>query len=251
MSAPDAKKMKLEEGTNGNHNQSDHDPASQAAIEQIDQIQQDVDRLNHQASEEILKVEQKFNKLRNPYFQKREVQTEKIPKFWAWALVNHPQFSCLLSDTDEKLFLEHLTKLSVEDIEKEATGFRINFHFSENEYFSNEVLSKTFAMGEDGEQLFTGTEIKWKPGKELTRKPEDPNCDDAVLKYPSFFEWFGEEDNNPNSMLAADEFGEIIKEDIWANPLQYFLMTDEEEEEEEIDEEDLEGEDEEEDEGGD
>lgn len=42
----------------------DHDPASQAAIEQIDQIQQDVDRLNHQASEEILKVEQKFNKLR-------------------------------------------------------------------------------------------------------------------------------------------------------------------------------------------
>ena len=42
----------------------DHDPATQAAIEQIDQIQQDVDRLNHQASEEILKVEQKFNKLR-------------------------------------------------------------------------------------------------------------------------------------------------------------------------------------------
>ena len=46
-------------------------------------------------------------------------------------------------------------------------------------------------------------------------------------------------------MLAADEFGEIIKEDIWANPLQYFLMTSDEEEdedEEEIDEEDLEGE---------
>jgi len=41
-----------------------NDPATQAAIEQMDQIQQDVDRLNQQASEEILKVEQKFNKLR-------------------------------------------------------------------------------------------------------------------------------------------------------------------------------------------
>jgi len=251
MSAPDAKKMKLDEETNGNHNQSvDHDPATQAAIEQIDQIQQDVDRLNHQASEEILKVEQKFNKLRNPYFQKREVQTGKIPKFWAWVLLNHPQFSCLLSEVDEKIFLDHLTKLSVEDVEKEATGFSINFHFSENEWFSNEVLSKTFAMGEDGEQVYTGTEIKWKEGKELTRKPEDPNCEDAVAKYPSFFEWFtAEEADNP--MLAADEFGEIIKEDIWANPLQYFLMTSDEEEdedEEEIDEEDLEGEDEDEDE---
>ena len=55
--------------------------------------------------------------------------------------------------------------------------------------------------------------------------------------------WFSEDDN-PNSMLAADEFGEIIKEDIWANPLQYYLLSEEEEDEdeEEIDEDELEGE---------
>jgi len=224
-----------------------NDPATQAAIEQMDQIQQDVDRLNQQASEEILKVEQKFNKLRSPYFEKREVQTEKIPHFWAWVLLNHPQFSCLLSETDEKIFMTYLTKLVVKDVEKEATGFSINFHFSENEYFENKVLSRTFAMGEDGEQLFSGTEIKWKEGQELTKKPEDPNSEEAVAKYPTFFEWFSEDDN-PNSMLAADEFGEIIKEDIWANPLQYYLLSEEEEDEdeEEIDEDELEGEDEEE-----
>ena len=40
------------------------DSASQEAIEKIDELQSDVDRLNEQASEEILKVEQKYIKLR-------------------------------------------------------------------------------------------------------------------------------------------------------------------------------------------
>jgi phage host-nuclease inhibitor protein Gam len=47
------------------------DKEQQEAIEQIDEVQNEIDRLNEQASEEILKVEQKYNKLRQPYFQKR------------------------------------------------------------------------------------------------------------------------------------------------------------------------------------
>ncbi|KAL4677376.1 hypothetical protein H8959_020050 [Pygathrix nigripes] len=43
----------------------------QEAIEHIDEVQNEIDRLNEQASEEILKVEQKYNKLRQPFFQKR------------------------------------------------------------------------------------------------------------------------------------------------------------------------------------
>ena len=40
------------------------DAASQEAIEKIDELQNDVDKLNEQASEEILKVEQKYIKMR-------------------------------------------------------------------------------------------------------------------------------------------------------------------------------------------
>lgn len=62
-------------------------------------------RLNEQASEEILKVEQKYNKLRQPFFQKRSELIAKIPNFWVTTFVNHPQgiflivvvFSCKLS----------------------------------------------------------------------------------------------------------------------------------------------------------
>ncbi len=52
------------------------------AIEAIDELQNEIDRLNEQASEEILVVEQKFNKLRQPLFKKRSELIAKIPNFW-------------------------------------------------------------------------------------------------------------------------------------------------------------------------
>jgi len=39
------------------------------SLEQIDACQNDIDALNEKASEEILKVEQKYNKLRKPFFR--------------------------------------------------------------------------------------------------------------------------------------------------------------------------------------
>ena len=43
----------------------------QKAFEVIGDVQNEIDRLNEQASEEILQVEQKFNKLRQPNYKKR------------------------------------------------------------------------------------------------------------------------------------------------------------------------------------
>lgn len=52
------------------------------ALEQIDACQNDIDALNEKASEEILKVEQKYNKLRKPFFEKRNDIIKRIPNFW-------------------------------------------------------------------------------------------------------------------------------------------------------------------------
>lgn len=62
------------------------DKEQQEAIEQIDEVQNEIDRLNEQASEEILKVEQKYNKLRQPYYSKRSDLIAKIPNFWVTAV---------------------------------------------------------------------------------------------------------------------------------------------------------------------
>lgn len=49
----------------------------QKAFEVIGDVQNDIDRLNEQASEEILQVEQKYNKLRQPNYKKREFHHSK------------------------------------------------------------------------------------------------------------------------------------------------------------------------------
>uniref|UniRef100_A0A2K5KC96 SET nuclear proto-oncogene n=1 Tax=Colobus angolensis palliatus TaxID=336983 RepID=A0A2K5KC96_COLAP len=135
----------------------------QEAIEHIDEVQNEIDRLNEQASEEILKVEQKYNKLRQPFFQKRSELIAKIPNFWVTTFVNHPQ---------------DLTKRSSQT--------------------QNKASRK--------------------------RQHEEPE---------SFFTWFTD-----HSDAGADELGEVIKDDIWPNPLQYYLVPDMDDEEGEGEEDD-------------
>ena len=54
----------------------------QEIIEEINAVQNQIDTLNEQASEEILKVEQKYNRLRKPHFEQRTDLTKRIPNFW-------------------------------------------------------------------------------------------------------------------------------------------------------------------------
>ena len=51
----------------------------QKAFEVIGDVQNEIDRLNEQASEEILQVEQKYNKLRQPNYKKRA-----FGEAWEW-----------------------------------------------------------------------------------------------------------------------------------------------------------------------
>ncbi|KAK7895788.1 hypothetical protein WMY93_021113 [Mugilogobius chulae] len=213
MSASAAKVSRKE---NSNHDGADEtsEKEQQEAIEHIDEVQNEIDRLNEQASEDILKVEQKYNKLRQPFFQKRSELIAKIPNFWVTTFVNHPQVSALLGEEDE----EALHYLS-----------RVEF-FDENPYFENKTLSKEFNVNESGDPVSKSTEIKWKAGKDLTKRTgQSPNKAGKKRQHEepeSFFTWFTD-----HSDAGADELGEVIKDDIWPNPLQYYLVPDMEDEE--------------------
>lgn len=229
------------------------DKFQQEAVELIDEVQNEIDRLNEQASDEILKVEQKYNKLRQPHFLRRSELIEKIPNFWVTAFVNHPQVSALLNEEDEEA-LQYLTRVEVQEFEDIKSGYKISFHFEENEYFENGVVSKEFHLNETGEPSSKSTAIKWKPGKDLTRQPSPQKPGKKRThsdQQESFFSWFLD-----HTDAGADELGEVIKDDIWPNPLQYYLASEMEEDrsddEPEDDEEDLDaGEDEEDDQNGD
>jgi template-activating factor I len=262
MSAPAAKIAKSG-ASNGNGSSSlnpdNVDKEVQEAIEEIDRVQCEIDKLNEEASEEILKVEQKFNKMRQPHYKNRSELISKIPNFWVTVFVNHPQLSTLLDEEDEEA-LQYLKKVDVQEFEDIKSGYKINFYFdnAKNPFFENEVLYKEFHLNENGEPTCKSSPIKWKPGKNLTEESKDialvANNESKVGRKRShkesslFFSWF-----NDHADASGDDFGEVIKDDIWPNPLQYFLAhgEDEDDENEAGDDDEEDGEEDDEEDGGD
>merc|ERR1712098_407317 len=99
-------------------------------------------------------------------------------------------------------------------------------------------------MGEAGDPTSSSTEILWKGGYNLVEKAAQREAmgkgnKRKHLENNSFFKWFTD-----NTDPASDDVAEVIKDDMWPNPLQYFLVPDievengGEEEDEEIEEED-------------
>ena len=84
-SAPPAKVQKVDVPESTSEG-DDFDAETQKALEEIDSCQNEIDALNEKASEEILKVEQKYNKLRKPHFDSRNELIQKIPNFWVTAV---------------------------------------------------------------------------------------------------------------------------------------------------------------------
>lgn len=211
----------------------DNDGEIQKALEEIDATQNEIDALNEKASEEIIKVEQKYNKLRKPFFEKRNDIIKRIPNFWVTAFVNHPQISAILEE-DEEDCMHYLNKLEVEEFDDIKSGYRINFHFEDNPYLENKVITKEFHQGSSEEPFSRSTPLKWKEGNDLTQKSKEKNAAakgkgrKRPLEQKTFFNWFTDH-GDP----SADDIGEVIKDDMWPNPLQYYLVPDIEVEEEE------------------
>lgn len=176
--------------------------------------------MNEKASEEILKVEQKYNKLRKPFFEKRNELIKKIPNFWMSAFVNHAQIRSILS-TEEEECIQYLKNIEIEEFEDIKSGYRIKFDFAENPYFENRVLVKEFHLASSGDPTCTSTEINWKS------TPEGKHLRDVIQTKQrkskieiTFFLWFLE-----NGDASTDDIAEVIKDDLWPNPLQYFLCS--------------------------
>ena len=68
------------------------------ALEEIDNCQSQIDNLNEQSSEEILRVEMRFNELRKPHYIKRGESIAKIPNFWVKTVI-----SCMLTSNTSRL----------------------------------------------------------------------------------------------------------------------------------------------------
>eukprot|EP01060_Flectonema_neradi_P003651 TRINITY_DN1235_c2_g1_i1.p1 TRINITY_DN1235_c2_g1~~TRINITY_DN1235_c2_g1_i1.p1 ORF type:complete len:332 (+),score=112.46 TRINITY_DN1235_c2_g1_i1:53-1048(+) len=97
-----------------------------------------------------------------------------IPDFWLKVLQGAESIEMLIQEWDMPI-LSHLTDITCEDKED---SLKIIFHFSENEYFSNDKLFKTIlleydnVLGDYNVNSISGTDIEWKSGKNVTQKTE-------------------------------------------------------------------------------
>ncbi|CAM4705447.1 unnamed protein product [Caretta caretta] len=188
-------------------------PDTEQYLEALEAVQLELEAVNEQAGCAFRILKAKFGHMRRPHLERRNLIIQNIPGFWVTAFLNHPQLSAVINDRDEDT-LSYMTNLQVEDFTHAKSGCKIKFYFSGNPYFQNEVIVKEFQPASSGRLVSHSTPIRWWRG-------QDPRAHGR--KSPevgrSFFSWFGD-----HSFPAGDRIAEIIKEDLWPNPLHYYLM---------------------------
>ncbi|PWA86688.1 nucleosome assembly protein (NAP) [Artemisia annua] len=194
------------------------------SIEKLQEIQDELEKINEKASDEVLEVEQKYNVVRKPVYDKRNEIIKSIPDFWLTAFLSHPALADLLTEEDQKIF-KHLTSLEVEDTKDVKSGYSITFNFSPNPYFEETKLTKTITFLDEDTTKITATPIKWKEGmgipngvKHEKKGKKRSHEDDSE----SFFSWFSGTQKKDALDDTQDGVAEMIKEDLWVNPLNYF-----------------------------
>jgi len=202
--------------------------------EQLDSIQVELKKLNDEVSDKILEIERRYDAKRKPFYRKRNQAAANIPLFWLKTFKNHPRLRDFLKEEEDQKALEYLKQVEVEELEDVQSGCKITFTFAENPWFENTQLWK-FVKITESELVITSSEIKWKPGKDLTKIRIDGNDE---VNPGSFFCWFNHSDD---LVQEQDQITEIIHEEIWPEPTTYYhgidLVEDEEEEAEEASEE--------------
>eukprot|EP00249_Psilotum_nudum_P013067 c24134_g1_i3 orf=278-1057(+) len=193
------------------------------AIEKLQEVQDELEKVNEEASDKVLEVEQKYNEIRRPVYSKRNEIIQTIPDFWLTAFLSHPTLCELLSEEDQKVF-KYLQSLDVEDFKDVKSGYNITFSFRPNPHFENTKLVKVFRFYDEGTSSVTGTHIQWKDGMGMTNGAllEKDGNKRSFLSNISFFKWFSDTHSKDTPDGMHDEVAEIIKEDLWPNPLKYF-----------------------------
>ncbi|XP_026409711.1 NAP1-related protein 2-like isoform X2 [Papaver somniferum] len=224
--------------------ESEHIEEGEPSIQKLQDLQDELDEVKDEANEKILKLKHKYKeKLRSVYHKRKKLITS-IPEFWLTAFLNHPGLGDLVTEDDRKVF-KYLKSLDVEEFKNVKSTYSITFNFSPNPYFKDANLSKTFSFSDEGVATkITGTKIKWEEGMDIAN---GINREKKGSKRPfveeSFFTWFNEAQQEfPEGI--HDEVAEIIKGDLWPNPLKYFNNVSDEDgfEGEEEDEKDSDGE---------
>ncbi|NXR75461.1 TSYL2 protein, partial [Pycnonotus jocosus] len=193
--------------------EEERDEGPERYLAALEAVQLELEAVEEEAARAFRRLRARFCLRRRPHLQRRNRLIQHIPGFWVTAFLNHPQLSAMISDRDEDA-LSYMTSLQVEEFGQSRPGCRIRFFFSVNPYFQNDVVAKEFVRGPSGHLVSHSTPIRWWQGQDPRTRPHK-----GPPAPRSFFAWFGD-----HSFPAGDRVAEIIKEELWPNPLQFYLL---------------------------
>lgn len=199
-----------------------------AALEAALQAQSSLEQVNDEASDRVLAVEQEFNRRRQPLYARRGEALSAIPGFWRTVFAVHPVLRDVLTEADLGV-LEYLREVVVEDFADIKSGFSIRFSFDDgNPYFANKTLAKELHFADDGSLSVNGTDIQWLPGMEPAGDDEEAAAaagskraapEEAPRSYALFGDWFS---SQQLVFGGHDDLADVLKDDVWPEPLRWF-----------------------------
>jgi nucleosome assembly protein 1-like 1 len=162
--------------------------SQQECVKALEELDVEVEKHQTEFRKEFRALQRKYEELESSIFSKRaaiisgEQKPEDakaadgtgIPDFWLGAMRNASCISENITEKDE-VILKSLKDITARTLpEEEGIGFRLEFTFAENEFFTNTKLTKTYFMadGDDDPVLekAEGTPIDWAAGKNVTVK---------------------------------------------------------------------------------
>jgi len=178
--------------------------------------------------------------------------TKGIPEFWLTIFKNVDLLQEMLQEHDEPI-LVHLNDIKLKFVD-DPMGFVLEFHFEDNEYFTNKILTKSYEMKckpdtddpfrFEGPEIISckGCEIDWKKDKNVTvkviKKKQKHKTKNTIrtinktIQRDSFFNFFNppaipeddaEVEPSVQALLTADfEIGHYIRERVIPRAVLFF-----------------------------
>ncbi|CAD8161153.1 unnamed protein product [Paramecium octaurelia] len=149
----------------------------------------------------------------------KDVKASPLQNYWGQVLMNNSLTGKLISEADKSIF-RHLLSVNV-DLGENGKDFTINFEFEDNDHFGACILTKSYVFENSDEEFPTkqkGSQIKWKEGKNITkkivkRKQKNKKTGqtreiEKEEKAPTFFHFFEDVDqiNNEDEKVEREQF---------------------------------------------
>jgi nucleosome assembly protein 1-like 1 len=158
-------------------------PAQQACVQALEKLHSDSETLKVRYRKEQRSLDRKYEELVSPMFRRRasiisgEAESsrpgEGIPEFWLRCMKQNAAMRENITARDEHVLKYLIDVRSVTLPEEEGIGFRLEFVFKPNDFFTNDVLCKTYYMLDSDfhdVDRAQGTVIDWKENRNLTVK---------------------------------------------------------------------------------